>query len=63
MVWSSVTINGLPGAIYIYIYKLDQMVIMLSFSLSKEGVLRVYIVKIWNMDITGRYNIVTLQSL
>jgi len=61
MVWSSVTINELPGAIYIY--KLDQMVIMLSFSLSKEGVLRVYIVKIWNMDITGRYNILTLQSL
>jgi len=61
MVWSSVTINELPGAIYIY--KLDQMVIMLSFSLSKEGVLRVYIVKIWNMDITGRYSILTLQSL
>jgi len=39
------------------------MVTMLIFSLSEEGVLRVYIVKIWNMDVTGRYNKLTLQSL
>jgi len=31
------------------------MVIMLSFNLSKEGILNIYFVKIWNKDI--RYNI------
>jgi len=35
----------------------DQMVITLSFSWSKEGVSRVYFVKIWKQDI--RYNIFT----
>jgi len=37
------------------------MVITLSFNFSKEGVLKVYFVKIWKRYI--RYNILTLQTL